>query len=868
MISFLQRLLSRIRNRRFEKDLREELRLHEDLKFEELLAAGRSPDSARAEARRTLGNVALMREQSRDVWISSWADGTVQDIRYAVRTLLRERVHSTTAAIILILAIGLNTSLFTVFKGLALEPWPVKDPGEVVRIWARANGRPVGPSIDEYRFMQQHATSFGGLVAHTWAGYGARLQSPGRAEAYLQSVWVSANFFDVLGVPMQLGAGFIHEDDQAGNRRSPLVISDNTWRVHFGSDPGVVGRPVSVSGQPFTVVGVLDPRFDGIGRPVEMWMPLSAFSSIRSGAGLAWEGPKAANCCISMVGRLADGADTRQATQELQLLHERFAKAAQRASGRVELFGTAEMSGPGAQQFALLAAFAAPVALILVLACANVGNLQLARGLARRREIATRMSLGASRRRVVRQLLTEGLVLACGAGTFAFGLAAVLPGVVFNFMGEEIPPYLAARIVPDGKILIFTLSVCVASCLAFALAPALHATRVTIPLGVLDRGSTRASRFHLRSTLLATQIALCTVLLAGAGLVTRAVAHAMSFDPGFKVQGVDMVSTEFPTGTSIKERENLVQQTLAEMAAAGGDPVAAAEIGPMDDSRLVMHMGLPHKSPREFESVLLRRVSTRYFDVLAIPFVDGRMFQSNTEHEAVVNEAFVRAYWPSDKVLGQTARDVDQEGGIRRTYTIVGVVRDTYLTGLERIDPIIFAPATSGRFLTRGGPASVERIRATAASLNPGAIITTRPLVENVRDYLKQSRTGAALAWAIGLLGLTMATVGVFGVFAYAVEERRREIGLRLALGATGKQIISMLVSSSGRAMLLGLGAGLLLSLGCGPVLRGYLYGLSPLDPVAYGMVTALLASAAALATLIPAKRACRIDPALTLRED
>jgi predicted permease len=773
-----------------------------------------------------------------------------------------------TAGSVLILAIGLNTSLFTVFKALALEPWPVQDPGAVVRIWARANGRPVGPSVDEYRFIRQHVRSFSGVVAHTSGGYGARLQSPGRAEVYLQSVWVSANFFDVLGAPMQLGAGFIHEDDQPGNRRSPLVISDNTWRIHFGADRGVIGRAVSVSGRPFTVVGVLDPRFDGIGRPVEMWMPLSAFSSIRTSATLAWEGPKAANCCVGIVGRLADGADRREAAAELQLLHERFAKAARRESGRVELFGTAEMSGPGAQSFALLGAFAAAAALILILACANVGNLQLARGLARRREIATRLSLGASRRRVVRQLLTEGLVLACGAGTLAFGLAAVLPRAVSAFAGEEIPPYLAARFVPDGTILLFTLGVCVASCLAFALAPALHATRVTIPLGVLDRGSTRVARFHLRSLLLATQIALCTALLAGAGLVTRAIAHAMSFDPGFEVHGVDVVSAAFPAGTSIGERETLLQHVLAGMAAAGGAPVATAEIGPMDDAPLVMYMALPHKGPAEFEPVLQRPVSAGYFEVLAIPLVSGRMFRSNAGNEVVVNEAFVRTYWRADNVLGQTARDVDRAGGIRRSYTIVGVVRDTYLTGLERIDPIIFSSGRQGMFLTRGGPASIERIRATAASLNPAAIITARPLRENVRDYLKRSRTGAALAWAIGLLGLTLATVGVFGVFAYAVEERRREIGLRLALGATRRQIISMLVSSSGRGMLLGLGAGLLLSLGCGPVLRSYLYGLSPLDPLAYGLVTLLLAAAAALATLIPARRACRVDPALALRGD
>ena len=332
----------------------------------------------------------------------------------------------------------------------------------------------------------------------------------------------------------------------------------------------------------------------------------------------------------------------------------------------------------------MLTAFAAAVALILVLGCANVGNLQLALGLARQREIATRMSLGASRQRIVRQLFTEGLVLACGAGTFAFALATVLPRVVFDFMGEKIPPYLAARFVPDWKILVFTLAVCVASCLVFALAPALQVTRVTIPLGALDRGSTRASRFHLRSLLLATQIAVCTVLLAGAGLVTRAIAHAMSFDPGFTVQGVDVISAALPSGTSMRERENFIQQTLAETVTAGGDPVAVAEIGPMDDSPFVMHVSRPEKGPMAFATVLRRRVSARYFDVLRIPLVGGRMFQSAADHEAVVNEAFVRAYGSGENILGHTAREVDGQGSIRRTHTIVGVVRDTYLTGLER----------------------------------------------------------------------------------------------------------------------------------------------------------------------------------------
>jgi hypothetical protein len=359
MADLLQRLRARLRNRHFDADLAEELRLHEELKREELEREGVSPDSARSEARRALGNVTLMREVSRGVWIRPWVESTLQDVRYALRTLVRQPVHSLTAGTVLVLAIGLNTSLFTVFKALALEPWPVKDASRVVLISARADGRPVAPSVDEYRFMRAQVQSLSGLAAHTWAGYGARLQTPGRGEAYLQSVWASANVFDVLGVTMQLGSGFVQEDDAPGNRRAPLVISDTTWRAHFGADPSVIGRAVTVSGQPFTIAGVLERRFDGIGRPVDLWMPLSAFSSIRSADRLAWEGSKAANCCVSVVGRIAPGMDRRQVTQELQLLHERFASTARSTSGRVEISGTAAMSALNAEALAMLGAFRA-----------------------------------------------------------------------------------------------------------------------------------------------------------------------------------------------------------------------------------------------------------------------------------------------------------------------------------------------------------------------------------------------------------------------------------------------------------------------------------------------------------------------------
>jgi predicted permease len=870
MLHFIRRVRNRIRYRHFDRELAEELRVHEEMKREALEEDGLGAEDARITARRALGNVALAREDARGVWIAPWLESVAQDVRYACRALLRQPVYAATAGAALVLGIGLNTALFSVFKGVALDPWPVRNPREVVRISTMGESRFVAPSIDEFRFMRDNARSFSGLVAHTWAGNGIHLRAAGRPEQYLRAVWVTSNFFDVLGVRMQLGRGLVREDDEPGNRRAPLVISTATWKSYFGADPAIVGQPVFVAGVPFTVIGVLEPRFDGIGRPVELWMPLSSLSAVRPYDAVAWEpSPKSAMCCIGVAGRLAPGVQRTEAVAELQRLHEQYAAHTRGKTGRVDANGTAPVSGRGAARFALIGIFAAAVALVLLLACANVGNLQLARGLARRREIAARLAIGASRARVVRQLFTEALVLASAAGVGALGLAAFLPGIVFRFVGEELPPRMEARMVPDAGVALFTFVTCLVACVAFALAPAFSATRVTIPLGALDRASTTTGRFRLRGVLLAVQIAACTVLLVAAGLVTRAIGHAMTIDPGFRVREVTLVSARLPTDSyTTTQRHEFYTGVLAAVDGGKGPAVALAGYAPFDGSRLMMNMALAHERLSDGRSVDLRQVSGRYFEVLGIPLIAGRSYALRARDEAVVNESFARTYFPGQNPVGHVVRDVGDGTKVRATFTIVGVAKDVFLAELDRIEPTIFTPASAGLFVTAGGPATAERIRAAALASNPVAGVTIRPLTDALSDALEDSRVGAALAWAIGLVGLALAIVGVFGVFAYAVEERRREIGVRMALGADRREIVRMLIATSGRSMTMGLGAGLVLSLACGPVLRSYLFGLSAVDPRAYALVGAILAAAAILATIVPARRACRVDPAVTLRAE
>jgi predicted permease len=867
MIRLIERLRARLRHRRYDDDLREELRHHETLKRESLERAGMARDDARVAARRSLGNVTRAREDARHVWIASWMESIVQDARYAVRSLARQPLHTIASLTLLVLGIGLNASLFTTFKAAALTPWPGIDPDRIVRIRAKAGRDVIAPSVDEYRLVRAQVTTLSGVAAHLYGG-GMRLVAPGRAETHPQTQFVSANFLDVLGARMQLGAGFVADDDLPGERRAPAVISYYLWRSHFASDPSIVGQQVMLNRRPFTVVGVLEQRIDGLARDVNLWLPLSALAAVGPVTPAGVDAAASAHCCIDMMGRLRDGVDVARARTELQVLHEQFAAASRRKSGTVEVFGTAYIAMPDASDLGIVGLLGAAVGLVLILTCANVGNLHLARGLARRRELATRLSIGASRARIVRQLMVEGLVLASAAGAASVGVAALFPRAALRLVKDEIPPGLAGRFVPDGTVAAFTAAICLIACVAFALAPALHSTRDTIPLGSLDRGSTRRARFRLRGGLLAVQIAACTVLLAGAGLVTRAIGHAMTFDPGFNASPVTLVSAYLPSEAPDADRLTFAKRLLPELERELPGRIAVADASPLSEPHHYMQLALPHEDTFAPRSVFRRRVSTGYFDVLGIPVVSGRMFAPQVLDEAVVNQAFVQTYFRDEDPVGRVVREIDRKGGVARTFAIVGVARDAYLTGLERVDPMIFVPSTYGLFLTSGGAPAVERIRALAASLSNAAQVSARPLTDDRRDYLEAARIGAGVAWSIGLLGLILAGVGVFGVFAYAVEERRREIGVRLALGAARTQIVGMLLATSGRAMGAGLALGILLSFVCGPILRGYLFGLSPLDPLAYGMVISLLAAAALVATIVPARRACLVDPAITLRAE
>jgi predicted permease len=877
MINWFRRLRARIRYRHFEHDLTEELEFHRQMKEEALAPDGAATGDAPWRAQRELGNTTLMREDARHVWIAPWLESVWQDMRYALRSLRKHPGFTVTATITLLLGIGLNTMLFTLFNALALRSWPVADPARVVRVTplSRATrGRGDGISFAEYRFLQRRATSFSGLVALERSGARIAPQPSGQAE-YVQACSVSGNFFDVLGVAMAAGRAFVPEEAVFGAPRAVTVIGDALWRRRFGADPTIVGRTVYINEQPFTIVGVASPRFTGPDsvRRYELFIPLPAMPLVRLQAHESDVFDNPERCCAEVAGRLAPGVSAPRATAEIASLLGRFRAEWKLRPIGVRLSSTANLGPltsaesldqPGSRRvLAVFSLLFVALFLVLLLACANVGNLQLARGMGRRREIAIRLAIGAGRRRIVRQLLTESLLLSLAAGGLSMGFAAVLLGPILRIMDPRANASLS--VAPGLAVLAFTFVFCLLAVLLTGLAPALRATRPGPAIASPGWQEVGIGRVRLRSVLLATQIALTTILLVAAGLLTRGIVTAMSSDLGFAVNDILVAQVTPPAGSGDASlRSGWFRGVLDTLDEAGLGPIAVTNIAPLADSRMSVGVRLPGERESDARHVRMLSASPEYFDLLRIPLVAGRTYDPRpSAREVVVNETLARLLWPGQQAVGKTLIS-------GATWTVVGVAKDTRITGFETVPPVLHwaASATSVPLilLRGGGPHTEARVRAALRTFDPRIAVSTAALSDSLRSSLRNSITGATIAWAIGLLGLALAVVGVFGVFAYVVEERRREIGIRLALGARGVQVVRLILAQTRTATLGGLAVGFILSLGAGQVLRAYLFGASPFDPIAYGGIALLLAVSAAVAAYVPARRASRIDPAVTLR--
>jgi putative ABC transport system permease protein len=509
----------------------------------------------------------------------------------------------------------------------------------------------------------------------------------------------------------------------------------------------------------------------------------------------------------------------------------------------------------------------AALLLVLLLACANVGNLQLARMLSRRQEIAVRLSLGAGRRRVVRQLLTESTCLGMTAGLMGLGLAWIVPPVFLTVVGVG---ESASRFVPDGTVLVFTIGLAVGTSFIFALAPALQVTRDGTPLVVWARTGIDARGRRLRSLLLASQIALSLTLLTAGGLLTRGIFHAYRMDFGFDAQDTAYAFLSVPDELR-SQREAIWTALDAALERSSVWAAWADEVPPLWGHCMCVQVRRPDEDASWDRQVYNRPLSSAGFDLLGLQFVEGGPHADRPElRQAVINETLARTLFGEETAVGRTlmakppGADADSA-----PYTITGVVRDTHYTSPLGTEPLLHtAPEISRSFLLfrTDRPGATSQLQAIVRAVDSRIRTTSAPVTSQIDRMIEELRLALGLIWAIGLIGLTLAAVGVFGVFSYAVEERRREIGIRLALGARGQDVLHAMFAVNRWSVGGGVAVGLLFSLAVGAVLRRYLFGLSPLDPAAYLAMTTLLLLAALAATLLPLRRAIRIDPATTLR--
>ncbi|HUD99182.1 MAG TPA: ABC transporter permease, partial [Bryobacteraceae bacterium] len=563
-MKLIRRLQYLFRSRRMERDLAEEMEFHRTMVQGDLEGSGLSAPDAALAGRRAMGASTQMREEARAVWMWPWLESVVQDAVYAARSLRRQPGFALVAIVVLACAIGLNTSLFTVYNAVALRPWPVPDPARVVRVFGFVRNPPKGLdnyrgfSVLEYRYMAEHTRSMAGLFLTR--GEAGLLLEQGKA----RYVFVSGNYFQTLGVGMERGRGFLPEEDRTDAPEAVAVISYSAWQDRFGGDANIIGRRVRMQDSPFVVVGVTPPDFGGTApERTDLWLPLASMAILYPGDSWAQKFlHDTHSCCGEVSGRLAPGRSREQARAELSLLTAEYSRQVKETSDGVVLAGTALLGSPATKGEirAVFGLMFVGVLLVLLLACANVGNLLLARGAARHREIGVRLSLGAGRMRVVRQLLTESLVLAMAAGVLGVALAWILPGPLLRNVAGEV----SFRLNPDATVLAYTFALASLACVACGLAPALAATRGSFHDALQQRRGAARGAVSLRSSLLAIQVCVSVMLLVGAGLLIRGIQRARATDPGFAVQDTDSVTIDLPASAYPQPAIRTFYQTLSQ----------------------------------------------------------------------------------------------------------------------------------------------------------------------------------------------------------------------------------------------------------------------------------------------------------------
>jgi putative ABC transport system permease protein len=871
---WLKRLFPR---RRLYGELSEEIREHLEEKIEELVASGMSRKEAAHAAGREFGNVTLIEEDSRNAWRWPSVENFLMDVRYGLRMLRKNPGFTAVAVLTLALGIGANSAIFSLVNSVLLRPLPYREASRLV--WV-SNDMPVEHASlameSDYFSWRRLNHAFEDVAAYE-PGETLTLTGSGDPEQ-IQVGRATYNFLDVLGIAPRLGRSFRAEEDRPGVPHV-VLLTDSLWRRHFSADTAILGRLIALDGEPYTVVGILPRGFEFLDNSRADVIVPSALEHNE----VAIDKPMR---LVSVVARLRVGITPAAAAADVDAINQRlwaaylapFAKMMRGARAQVVPLHERQV---GKVKPALLVLLGA-VGFVLLIACVNVANLQLVRAVSREKDIAIRGALGAGHWRLMRQLLTENILIALAGGAGGLLLATWLIAVLRVWGPDNIPHLSSTRL--DLRVLLFAFALSLVTGILFGLSPSLAVFRVPIVESLRKSGSREGASVKVRrphSLLMVAELAVALVLFVGAGLLIRSFIQLVSIPPGFDAQGVltGRISLPLAVYQTQQQRMALYQRLDQQLATLPGvESAGLATVIPLEGfnwGAAIEVEGRARTNLGEGPSTSVAEVTPGYFPTLHIRLLEGRLLTAqdaqNAPRAVVVNQAFTRRYFPDEDAVGKRMRLSGEEW-----WTIVGVIADSKQKGLvAAVEPEIFlpledwnAPVINLLLRTRNDPlALVPAVRAVVRKLDPNLPLFDAAAMDALLTReLATQRFSAALLSAFALFALLLAAVGIYGVMAYTVSQRTHEIGVRMALGAAPGNVLKMILARGLALALVGVSTGLTASFLLTRFLRSLLYGVQPTDPLTFVVVALTLLGVAFLACWLPARRAMRVDPMVALR--
>jgi putative ABC transport system permease protein len=813
----------------------------------------------------------------------------IQDIRYAIRQLRAHPGFALIAVLTLALGIGANSAIFSLANALFMRSLPGERPAELVSLYTSDFSGPLYglTSYRDFIDLQGQNDTLSGLICYT--PFPAVL-TMGEQTDRVYGEFVSVNYFDVLGLHPQTGRWFLAEEGRDGEIHQVTVISDAMWTRRFQRNPAVIGSTLHLGGGAFTIVGVAPAGFSSLirGFASDFWVPMAAMDVLQRGShDLTNRGSRG----LFVIGRLRPGVSIDQARANFRVLaaqhHDAYPREWEDRNQQPRVLSLLPESesrvfpmirGP---ILGFIAFLMMVVGLVLLIACSNIANLMLARSAARRKEIAVRLSVGASRARLLQQLLTESLLLSLAGGAAGLSVAALTRGALAGFQ-PPVPVPLALDLHVDGKVLLFTLVIAVGTGLMFGLAPAVQSVRADISDALKNESARGMRRGRLRSTLVVAQLALSLLLLIGSGLFLRSLSNASSIDPGFDPKDLLMMSIDLqPQGYEEVAGRALYPEIVDRLKSIPGVTSASLaeliDLGLSNQRRGVTIEGYTPKSGEDME-VAFNRVGPHFLETMKIGLVRGRSFtEADTEgapRVAIINQSFANKYLPGQDPIGKR---IDASGD-QRWMEVIGITKDgKYRTLGEEPRPFLYLPLyqnyqPSVTFVLRtaaNAGATVAAARAEIAALDKTLpVYDVKTGEEHMRFALLPARLAGSLLGILGGLALVLAAIGIYGVMSFSVVQRTREMGIRIALGAPNVKVLGLVVGQGMRLASIGMVIGAAVAVAVTRFAAIFLYGISPTDPLTFFGIAGLLGAVAFLACYIPARRATRVDPMIALRSE